>query len=972
MRLKQQSKTHNLIMIALRNFGFFSALIVPLAAAIVPDLHAQVPRLVTHEGSVVRDGTNYHGLGEFKFALIDPQTQTTWWSSSSTTPGSFAPPTGISLRVFNGVYQVDLGDTNLFNMAALPPDVFEKGELILRVWFSDGISPLMPIQPDTRITSSPYAFVAGTVVDGSVSAAKLAPGAVTAGAIAAGAIGSAQLAPGAVGAAQLSPEAVISTLNAAGGMVVSAQPGNTNLLALGLRSVGSMTVAAENWQILGSYCPSPRALHAAVWMDTEMFICGGRFDPGVQTTSTDAAGIYDGATDTWRRLPRAMDPPSGTSVLRAIWTGHEIILWAGPAYGRILDPKSGAWRMIANTGAPESSLATATCTWTEREMVILGGTARHAFNPATGKWRLLPSHPLLSNRTSHTAVWTGYELLVWGGKRDNVAQNSGLRYDPVNEQWLVITNRGAPAARLDHTAVWTGKEMLVWGGGDQSIGRSLNTGGAYQPSTDTWRLLNTNTAPRLGHTAVWTGKAMLVLGGVSRDPSKKPTEPLAASLASYDPQADAWSDRALPPLEAWRDYTAVWSGQELLVWGGGQVNTQSWSGPVLSPFSNAGYRYNPVGDSWAPMALTPAYRTGASLVWTGSELLLWGGLSAPATPYPLASGARYNPMTGKWRPISSRGAPTARREQRAVWTGKHMVVWGGYSGYNRRTDTYLNTGARYDPAADLWLPMETNGAPHGVVDFSMVWSGKEVIVFGGSYYSTRPNPTDPGFLSPDYYVSNGGRYDPEKDSWTSMSTVGAASPRSLHAAVWANDEMIVWGGAGPTWSPPIIAPRLNWLTNGARYRPDQNLWRPMSSLGTTGSNTNALQVVWTGREMLVPGHGPRGPGLARYNPASDRWTWSAAKSSPLGVASASGVWSDKEAYFFPQSVGSTPLCHYDPVADTWTRVMETQSPNRPMLYPVFWAGEGLLAYDAAEKGSIPTLSRILHYRTTLPLYLYGK
>jgi hypothetical protein len=39
------------------------------------------------------------------------------------------------------------------------------------------------------------------------------------------------------------------------------------------------------------------------------------------------------------------------------------------------------------------------------------------------------------------------------------------------------------AARIGHTAVWTGSEMIIWGGADG--GAAFNTGGRYNPATDT-------------------------------------------------------------------------------------------------------------------------------------------------------------------------------------------------------------------------------------------------------------------------------------------------------------------------------------------------------------------------------------------------------------------------------------------------------------------------------------------------------
>ena len=58
-------------------------------------------------------------------------------------------------------------------------------------------------------------------------------------------------------------------------------------------------------------------------------------------------------------------------------------------------------------------------------------------------------------------------------------------------------HRNAPDARGHHTAVWTGSEMIVWGGFG---GTYLNTGGRSNPSTDSWIGTSTLTRPRLAGT----------------------------------------------------------------------------------------------------------------------------------------------------------------------------------------------------------------------------------------------------------------------------------------------------------------------------------------------------------------------------------------------------------------------------------------------------------------------------------------
>jgi len=70
-------------------------------------------------------------------------------------------------------------------------------------------------------------------------------------------------------------------------------------------------------------------------------------------------------------------------------------------------------------------------------------------------------------------------MIVWGGA-DGSLRDDGYEYDPNTDTWAgPITTTGAPVARWRHSAVWTGKEMIAWGGED-GIDR-INTGGAYEP-----------------------------------------------------------------------------------------------------------------------------------------------------------------------------------------------------------------------------------------------------------------------------------------------------------------------------------------------------------------------------------------------------------------------------------------------------------------------------------------------------------
>ena len=113
-------------------------------------------------------------------------------------------------------------------------------------------------------------------------------------------------------------------------------------------------------------------------------------------------------------------------------------------------------------------------------------------SPCTDQWGATTTTNAPPTREFPTAVWTGTEMIVWGGA--NAPTNTGGRYNPSTDSWTATSTINAPSARFVHTAVWTGSEMIVWGG-DNEWPNDLNTGGRYNPSTDSWTATSTINAP---------------------------------------------------------------------------------------------------------------------------------------------------------------------------------------------------------------------------------------------------------------------------------------------------------------------------------------------------------------------------------------------------------------------------------------------------------------------------------------------
>lgn len=100
---------------------------------------------------------------------------------------------------------------------------------------------------------------------------------------------------------------------------------------------------------------------------------------------------------------------------------------------------------------------------------------------------------------------------------------------------------------------------------------------------------------------------------------------------------------------------------------------------ATAPCGPAGASYDPASDSWNPLSEegAPTARADAAAVWTGTEMLIWGGRGGGVPSAPLGDGARYSPATNTWAPLPAAGAPSARFLAAVAWTGGRMAVWGG-------------------------------------------------------------------------------------------------------------------------------------------------------------------------------------------------------------------------------------------------------------------------------------------------------
>ncbi len=685
---------------------------------------------------------------------------------------------------------------------------------------------------------------------------------------------------------------------------------------------------------------------------------------------------YASVPNTWS--PTAASQVPSRSGHTAVWTGAQMIVWGG--YGGITygyqnngvryNPSTNSWQQMSLAGAPTGRTGHS-AVWTGTEMIIWGGNDSAGnlntggrYNLSANSWTPTTTTGAPSGRRYHTAVWTGTQMIVWGGWNGSYL-NTGGRYSPSTNTWTSTATTGVPSGRRYHTAVWTGTQMIVWGGWNGTT--YLNTGGRYSPSTNTWATTNTSGVPgaRELHTAVWTGTEMIVWGGYNGG--------YLNTGGRYNPSANTWTPTLLSAVtpSGRRYHTAVWTGTVMIVWGGVDAIN----------FLGTGGRYSPSTNSWISTAVTgaPIARQLHTAVWTNTEMIVWGGYGSSSY---LNTGGRYNPSLNSWTTTSTTtlGAPGARYWHTAVWTGTQMIVWGGWNG-----TTYFNTGGRYSPSTNSWSATSITNVPTARARHTVVWTGTQMIVWGGVG------------ITGNQYWNTGGRYNPSTNTWTPTSTTGAPSARVAHTAVWTSTEMIVWGGrdainylntggrynpVSDTWAPTsasILSPRgghaavwaggwmivwggagsSGYVNTGGRYNPSSGQWLPISTTGAPSARIY-FTWVWTGTEMIIWG----GQGFSsgsiwlytgyRYNPSTNTWTPTTTTGAPSGRDSHTAVWTGTQMIVWGGWNGTNYFNsggRYNPSTNTWTPTASIGAPSGRYGHTAVWTNTEMIVWGGYNGAS---------------------
>lgn len=254
-----------------------------------------------------------------------------------------------------------------------------------------------------------------------------------------------------------------------------------------------------------------------------------------------------------------------------------------------------------------------------------------------------------------------------------------------------------------------------------------------------------------------------------------------------------------PPPQTLRGASLVWTGGELILFGG----TSDYERSV----SVAAYAFDPVAGTWSDLPDPPAAAWGSQGFWTGREALFWGGQD----PTDALDGVAFDPDTRTWRTI-----PTAPLDPgwggQGVWTGEELIVFGGGEHVG---DARNVQAAAFDPDADTWRRLPD--APIGLNRLSGTWSGDEAVFLGSLQNLMNRAETEQAV---------GVAFDPSTDTWRALA-VSSLNPQAVSIVALPDGELFAW----------------DYETRGATYEPSTDRWGSTVSIPLEAGDCGPQTVV---------------------------------------------------------------------------------------------------------------------------------
>lgn len=383
---------------------------------------------------------------------------------------------------------------------------------------------------------------------------------------------------------------------------------------------------------------SGRVLAAGVAAAAVLLLVGGLFafargDGGGD--SDLAASSAEPPTDFGLWRPIADGPIEARPYAASAWTGTEAVFWAGSSLSRgfaysdgaAFDPTTDSWRRLTVPGWGHPGLSSV---FFDGELYALAKGGGTRFDPVNGTWVDLPEVDdmyLAAAVATDDAVWGLGPTSVNPAGQPDVAI---ARYEPSTESWVysrVFEGTDETSAivagltQLETQVIWAGEEIVAWNGTQGGL--------AFDPATEQWRTITPPTvasgAPTDGMLAV-TDAGVALLAEVDRVNGQSQWD-----VALRVGEEWSWRDSRIPIQSP--DTVSVVAAGDWVV--------------IFSELDDPITVHVPSGE-WMKHDNGPlAGLTAPNAVWTGTQLVVWGGVANPINDTTETStGAIWTPPVG--------------------------------------------------------------------------------------------------------------------------------------------------------------------------------------------------------------------------------------------------------------------------------------------------------------------------------------
>lgn len=309
-----------------------------------------------------------------------------------------------------------------------------------------------------------------------------------------------------------------------------------------------------------------------------------------------------------------------------------------------------------------------------------------------GRWRVVPRSPLTS-RSDYAVVWTGSEMIVWGGfDAADRPQLDGAAFDPASGTWR----------ELPTTAARDPSVVGVASGTDVVFVSPTETR-RYDPAERRWRAGPVLPLPRrhaLGDRIVAAGWRVVAV-----------TEPSApdgrSAIFALSPGAERWQRLPDVPVTMTDAHALVTAGSEVMVFG---PPVEDQPAAMAIDLDTSPVTWYPIP---APPRLGGQRLSALTGVAAGDRIMLWGTPEDGAAAY----AAVYDHSA--WRLVDP-GPMASSRSVRVLWTGDRLLVW----------DRMRNAGALLDPEAARWERIPPPPLTGLEVAREALWTGSGLLVWG--------------------------------------------------------------------------------------------------------------------------------------------------------------------------------------------------------------------------------------------------